>query len=278
MESIVRDAIVSHTANNGLFVDEQHGFVPMRSCSTQLLLALESWCDILDNGGLVDVIYTDFAKAFDTVPHERLAVKMEAFGITGKILRWVKSFLHNRRQKVCIEGVESKWGAVKSGIPQGSVLGPTLFVLFINDMPEEVTNMCKLFADDAKISSDITSSNSSLQDDLNNLTKWADRWNLPLNTSKCKCLHIGKSNPRMQYTMNGHLLENVNFNKDLGVIMDSELKFHIQTSSAIKKANKILGLIKKTFANLDANTLPLLYKSMVRRPLRIWKYCMGPTF
>ena len=99
MESIVRDAIVSHMVNNGLFADKQHGFVPMRSCSTQLLVALESWCDILDNGGLVDVIYTDFAKAFDTVPHERLAVKMEAFGITGKILRWVKSFLHNRRQK-----------------------------------------------------------------------------------------------------------------------------------------------------------------------------------
>ena len=129
---------------------------------------------------------------------------------------------------------------------------------------QKKSNMCKLFVDDAKISSDITSSNSSLQDDHNNLTKWSDRWNLPFNTSKCKCLHIGKSNPRLQYTMNGHLLENVNFEKDLGVIMDSEHKFHIQTSSPIKKANKILGLIKKTFANLDANTLPLLYKSMVR--------------
>ena len=90
MESIVRDAIVCHMVSNCLFADEEHGFVPMRTCSTQLLVALESWCDILDNGGLVDVIYTDFAKAFDMVPHERLAVKMEAFGKTGKVLRWIK--------------------------------------------------------------------------------------------------------------------------------------------------------------------------------------------
>ena len=134
-------------------------------------------------------------------------------------------------------------------------------------MPKEVTNMCKLFADD-----------SSLQDDLDNFTKRSDRWKFSFNTSKCESLHIGKSNPKQQYTMNGYLLDNVDSKKDLGVIMDSELKFHIHASSAIKKANKILGLIKRTFANLDANTLPLFYKSMVRPHLEYGNTVWSPHF
>ena len=150
-ESIVRDAIVKHMNINTLFADEQHGFVPMRNCATQLLVCLEARSKIMEDSGCVDIIYTDFSKAFDSVPHLRLLRKVESYGIKGNLLKWIGSFLSNRRQRVKVAESISKWAPVKSGVPQGSVMGPILFVIFINDMPHTLMNTCKLFADDAKI-------------------------------------------------------------------------------------------------------------------------------
>ena len=130
---------------NGLFVDEQHGFVPPRNCMTNLLTALEEWTRIIDEGGSLDLIYTNFAKAFDSVPHVRLLLKLNS------LLAWIKAFLSNRKQRVVIEGESLSWTTVESGIPQGSDLGPTLFAVFINDMPSYISSCCKMFADNAKI-------------------------------------------------------------------------------------------------------------------------------
>ena len=151
IESFVRDHIVQHMMENHLFAEEQHGFVPMRNCVTQLLESMEAWSQIIEEGGCIDIIYTDFSKAFDSVPHTRLLKKIESYGIKGDILKWIGSFLSNRKQRVKVEASMSQWIPVTSGIPQGSVLGSTLFVLFINDMPSEIKNTWKLFADDAKI-------------------------------------------------------------------------------------------------------------------------------
>ena len=143
MESIVRDAIVIHLMKNGLITDDQHGFVPGRDCMTQLLVCIEDWTRRLETNKAFDVIYTDFSKAFDSVPHERLFVKLESLGISGDVLKWIKSFLRGRTQCVNVDGVRSSWREVLSGIPQGSVIGPILFVIFINDMPREVKyNLC----------------------------------------------------------------------------------------------------------------------------------------
>ena len=151
MESIVRDSLVDHMMSHNLFCDAQHGFVPGRSCMTQLLVTLELWSELLDSGAPIDVIYLDFRKAFDTVPHQRLIRKLKAYGITGKLLNWISDFLSGREQRVVVNGNLSSWASILSGIPQGSVLGPILFVVFINDLPDVVRSSVKIFADDTKL-------------------------------------------------------------------------------------------------------------------------------
>ena len=152
MESILRDVILNHLVENNVSSDGQHGFVPGRDCRTQLFLYLEDWTSMFDAGHAFDVIYTDFAKALDSVAHEKLILKLEAVGITDDVLDWIRSFLMGRSQSVRVEGEISGWQKVLSGIPQGSVLGPLSFVIFISDMPDVVKeNICKLFADDCKL-------------------------------------------------------------------------------------------------------------------------------
>ena len=209
MESIVRDEIVSHLMKNNLITDAQHGFVPGRDCMTQLLECIEDWTRRLESSKAFDVIYTDFSKAFDSVPHERLFLKLEAMGIKGDVLYWIKSFLRGRTQCVNVDGTKSTWRDVLSGIPQGSVIGPILFVIFINDMPSEVKhNFCKLFADDCKLYGNVKlDEENSMQLDLTNLVDWSKRWQQPFNAKKCKAMHLGSNYPKLAYQMNRHTLE-----------------------------------------------------------------------
>ena len=147
-------------------------------------------------------------------------------------------------------------------------------------MPDIVRSVCLLFADDAKIFRSIKTSfdYNILQEDLDAVINWSTRWQLPFNETKCKSLHIGKKNHCQPYKMNGYTLEQVTEEKDLGIIIDNELKFHKHTAMAIKKANRILGLIKKSFVNLDTNSLPLLYKSLVRPHLEYGNIIWGPHY
>ena len=280
MESLVRDAIIEHLVKNNVLVDAQHGFVPGRDCLTQLLLCLEHWTTMIENGSAFDVIYTDFAKAFDSVAHERLLMKLEAIGIKGNVLNWIRSFLTGRTQSVRVDDATSEWRNVISGIPQGSVLGPLLFVVFINDMPDEVKqNFCKLFADDCKLYGIVNNAEeNSLQNDLSNLENWSKRWQLPSNATKCKVMHFGRVNPRQDYQMGGHTLEAIDQEKDLGVIVDDTLKFHVHTAAAAKKGNQMLDVIKKAYCTCDALTIPILYKAMVRPLLEYGNVIWGPHY
>ena len=181
---------------NNLFCDQQHGFVPGRSCITQLLTTFEIWTQAVEDGNPVDAIYLDFQKAFDSVPHKRLIRKLAAYGVTGKFYGGSKPSLRTE-SRVCVEGSLSNWEDVPSGNPQGSELGPTLFVVFINDMPDVITSLSKMFADDAKVFRQIETSadTATLQNDLNHLTDWSIKWQTNFNVNKCKRFHLGQTNP-----------------------------------------------------------------------------------
>ena len=188
MERIIRDALVNHMTTNSLFCDEQHGFIKGKSCvtCTQLLEFMEDITSAIDQGHELDVIYIDFCKAFDKVPHKRLLVKIERYGIKGKILRWIREFLNNRKQRVMVNVEHSDWRNITSGIQQGSVLGPILFLICINDLPKVVKCLIKLLADDAKLYQIIKSNQYSddLQIDVGKSKEWAIIWKMLFNIKK----------------------------------------------------------------------------------------------
>ena len=280
LEGIVRDKILEFLTESGQLHDAQHGFLPQRSCATQLLSSLEDWTRLVEDGEPVDIAYLDFKKAFDSVPHNRLIQKLHDLGIRGSLLKWIQAFLTGRNQQVVVNGKRSDPSRVMSGIPQGSVLGPTLFVIFVNDLPACVRSNIKLFADDTKLyASPLQSGDggrSQLQIDLDALTNWSITWQLPFNQKKCKVVHLGSGNPRQEYSLLGAEIAKVNEEKDLGIFIDEHLKFRRQAAAAVAKANQILGIIRRSFELLDTQTLPLLFKTLVRPHLEYGNIVWGP--
>ena len=149
--------------------------------------------DAISRGNVTDVVYLDFQKAFDTVPHKRLMVKLQAYGISGVILNWINAFLNGRTQRVIVNGIASRKEAVLSGVPQGSVLGPLLFVLYINDLPDTLICHCMMFADDTKSFREITdvADTNMLQNDLHLMAKWSKTWLLQFHPGKCVVMSVG---------------------------------------------------------------------------------------
>lgn len=273
MESLIKDAIMQHIALNNIIAPTQHGFMPNKSCLTNLLEYLETLTKLVDEGHSADVVYLDFAKAFDKVPHQRLLLKLEAAGITGNLLGWIQDWLSNRMQRVVLNGKCSEWAEVISGVPQGSVLGPALFILYINDIDgvTTVATVISKFADDTKLICKVNVEEDSikLQTEINNLYDWSMEWQMLFNSSKCKVMHFGRKNPQVYYTMNGHapagtVLDIVNVEKDLGVIIHTSLKPSKQCAVAAKKANMVLGQMSKAFTYRDRYTWIRLYKQYVR--------------
>ena len=253
--------------NNKLYSKCQHGFRRKKSCTSQLLEVMEDFTSFMEGRENFDVIYLDFKKAFDSVPHERLMLKLEGYGITGNISNWIRSFLAGRTQRVKIGDQFSETSKVTSGIPQGSILGPILFTIFINDLPESINSICKIFADDTKIYN-TSNKHDMIQTDLNALISWSNKWQLYFNSQKCKCLHHGKSNPKHEYYLeneNGReVLPKGEEELDLGVYFTVNLKFDKQVNEAVRKANMVLGLIKRNFCYIDRDVFNKLYKSLVR--------------
>jgi len=174
--------------------DSQHGFRSGRSCLSNLLEFLDKVTKAIDEGNSVDVVYLDFAKAFDKAPHQRLLSKLRAHGIRGNVLCWIENWLLNRKQRVCVNGYQSSWQSVLSKVPQGSVLGPVLFLIFINDLDTGIVNHILKFADDTKVFGNINhvSDSIKLQEDLNALFNWSQDWQMKFNVDKCKGHAHGK--------------------------------------------------------------------------------------
>ena len=284
MEKLVRKAILKHLEEHDLISNDQHGFRSGRSCATQLLEVLEAWTKLLDGGHSVDCLYLDFKKAFDSVPHKRLLQKLEALGIRGHLLRWIEAYLSGRSQRVRVNGEMSTSNSVTSGIPQGSVLGPLLFICFINDLPNVAMSNIKLFADDTKLYRvvDTPEDANIFQNDVDAVTRWADTWQLQFNEAKCKVVHYGNKNPHFKYTMSTEdgekeITQDVS-EKDLGVICDRSLSFSAHTADVVKRANVKLGIIKRSFSALTEKGWLKLYKAIVRPTLEYCNMVWAPTF
>ncbi|XP_065677350.1 probable RNA-directed DNA polymerase from transposon BS [Hydra vulgaris] len=242
--------IMDYMLANNLLNSNQHGFQKSKSCTTNLLETQDILFDAIENGWCADVLYTDFSKAFDKVPHRRLMSKLISYGIVGVILNWIEAYLHNRKQRVNLGDCVSKWLTVESGVPEGSVLGPLLFLIFINDLPDTLKNNIKLYADDSKIinifKSDEDIRINKLQLDIDNIMKWSSLWLMKFNYEKCKIMHIGFKNPCITYSMfdaetqQNNILAASKVERDLGVMMQSNLKWTSHIDKAVGKSNQIL--------------------------------------
>ena len=272
-ERIIKNELVHFLEENSIIKNSQHGFRNKKSCLTNLLEFVELVAKKIDSGEPVDVIFLDFQKAFDKVPHERLLSKLKAIGISGKLLRWIREWLKNRKQRVVINGEMSEWRDVLSGVPQGSILGPLLFIIFINDIDDKIRNKILKFADDTKLISGAATveDTEELQNDLQSLFQWSERWQMNFNLEKCKVMHLGYNNKNVNYSLGGKNLEKVTEEKDLGVLISDDFKFGNQCSKAAKKGNQILGMIKRTITCKNKKVMLNLYKSLVRPHL---EYCI----
>lgn len=271
MEHIILSHVAKHLASNKIIIDEQHGFRERLSCETQLIQATHDWAEVLNRGGQTDILFLDFSKAFDKVPHSRLAIKLDYYGIRGNTLLWIEDFLSGRMQSVVVNGTHSKWSPVISGVPQGSVLGPTLFLLYINDIASEVDSTLRLFADDSILYKEINSMDDqiTLQNDLQKVFSWADRWQMSFNASKCQYLQVTrKLRPlRCTYTVDGQHISQTNKHKYLGVTINGRLDWKDHVQSVTSSARSTLGVLRRNCVSCSREVKERTYKVLVRPKL-----------
>lgn len=266
LEALIRDVVVDHIQRYKLINESQHGFVKGRSCLTNLLSFFEDITALVDKGEPVDVIYLDFQKAFDKVPHRRLMKKVYAMGIRGEIYNWIEDWLKERKQRVCQASFSSIWAEVLSGVPQGSVLGPLLFLIYINDIDNGIASRILKFADDTKLYRQVGTEEDivKLRIDLERLVEWSSEWLMLFNTDKCKVMHIGFGNKKANYMMEDVQLQEVQEEMDLGVLVQDNLKCAQQCAKVVGKSNRVLGMIKRTFKNFSRDVVLKLYKCLIR--------------
>ena len=246
----------------------QHGFRKGFSCETQLVQTIHDFAKNYDQKLQTDLILLDFSKAFDSVPHQRLLYKLSTYGIPDYTLLWIKDFLSNRTQVTVVDGHSSQSCSVTSGVPQGSVLGPLLFLLYINDLPHDITASIRLFADDCIMYLGLSSMESPqlLQDDLNTLSKWAETWQMRFNSDKCFVMHLSRSKTpvRTTYFLGSTALKETASHSYLGITLSSDLRFNEHCDNTTKKAGKMLNFISRNFYHCTRDVKSKLYLSLVR--------------
>ena len=280
MEHIVLSHIAKHLSANKILLDSQHGFRQRLSTVTQLITSTHDWASTLQHRGQTDVILLDFSKAFDKVPHLRLSAKLNHYGIRGQTLDWIRSFLDNRTQAVSVNGTHSSWGKVSSGVPQGSVLGPALFLLYINDIQDHIQSTMRLFADDSIVYREIVrpEDHDILQQDLQALADWSSTWLMQFNIKKCAILTITRKRTpsHHQYKIFGETLERVDQHDYLGVTISHDLRWDVHCNKTKQKASRTLGLLRRTLSPCKQTVKAKAYQTLVRPQLEYASVTWNP--
>jgi hypothetical protein len=263
LEHVIAGRIHSFLDKHDILVSAQHGFRRDRSCETQLVYTFNDLAMNREKGLVTDVIILDFSKAFDSVNHRKLMLKLQCIGINSQVVASIKQFFSDRKQAVVVNGQESEYCPVLSGVPQGSVLGPLLFLLYINDLPRNISSECRLFADDALLYN-VRENRNTLQEDLDKLQKWASIWQLSFNATKCSVLSVGETNSTQEFFLNNIKLKNVNHHPYLGVELSSDLKFHQHFENMSSKASRLLGMLSRVLSSADTKTRKVAYDTIVR--------------
>ena len=268
LEHIIHKHIVIHFEQNNILTPLNHGFRKHHSCETQLITTIDDLSTSFDRKSQVDIAILDFSKAFDKVPHKELLHKLTYYGINGSILKWITSFLCKRSMRVMVDGIASREVPVLSGVPQGTVLGPLLFLVHINDLPASVRSQVRLFADDCLLYREIKSRDDHhiLQNDLKSLERWAEKWGMKFNADKCTILSQNQKSTHF-YTIDKEILKSVDHHPYLGVELSSDLKWTNHISKISSRANSTLGLLKRNLKNCSQDCKRMAYCAMVRSQL-----------
>ena len=243
LEHIVYSCICNYLDENNIITPKKHGFRTGYSCESQLILALNDWAHTLDVGSRTDVAIFDFSKAFDKVSHNHLLAKLSHMGIMGQNLNWISAFLTHCTQRVVLNGSKSIWAPVESGVPQGTVLVPLLFSLYINDITESITSDIRLFADDCILYRCISSIGDciALQHDIDTLLAWSNTWKMHFNPSKCQVMSVTRQRKGLPfvYRLGEVVLPCVASFTYLGVVISSDLCWNLHTDMVKAKATYI---------------------------------------
>ena len=283
-EKVLRNHIVSHMEDNELLNPGQHGFRAGRSCLSQFLSHFETITKILEDGDNVDVIYLDFSKAFDKVDFLVTLRKIKLLGLTGNIGKWIYCFLTGQTQTVLVNGIKSDISEVKSGVPQGSVLGPLLFLILLGDIDKSVASaFVSSFADDTRVGHRIRTAEdaNALQKDLNTIYQWSAQNNMKFNSEKFECIRYGKRTDIHEttgyYSDANTIITPKDHINDLGVLISSSCLFKKQIDNVVKTANKLCGWILRTFKTRAPKLMILLWKSLVLSRLDYCSQLWSPT-
>ena len=269
LEHIITSNIMSHLDKNNILFQNQHGFQSRVSCETQLIQFTQDLYNTLNEKGQTDVIVMDFSKAFDKVDHQRLLLKLHRLGINNKVISWIQSFLSNRSQSVVLDGEHSDSCPVLSGVPQGSVLGPCLFLMYINDMPDTIKSNIRLFADDTIMYLTISNQEdcNSLQTDLTKLEAWEKEWLMAFNPDKCEVIRITNMKKPIihDYKLHGKTLQTTKSTKYLGLNITDDLSWLVKHINQLTtKANNTLKFIKRNIQTNNPKIKESAYKAYVR--------------
>ena len=283
MERIVHKHVHNFFLQNHFISPFQSGFSPGDSTTNQLLFLYDSFMKAIDIGKEVRVVFCDISKAFDRVWHKGLIEKLKGAGIAGNLLDWFKSYLKDRQQRVVLAGSNSFWLKITSGVPQGSILGPILFLVYINDIINDITSNIRLFADDTSLYVIVDQPNTAasiLNNDLSRIHEWAKKWLVSFNPSKTESLTISKKinqpiHPPLY--MNNIMINSINDHKHLGLTLSSDGSWKTHLNSTLIKAWSRVNILRKFKFILDRKSLEKLYFSFIRPILEysdiVWDNC-----